>query len=619
MKNLAKLFLFLVFWHAACSMACMAEEIVPNDIRRERIYSIILSRFADGDSTNNFINRENIDTADPHWRGDLKGAAAKLGYIRSLGFTAICITPPEENRGGLDFMGFYPYDWQTTDYRLVSENYSYQNFIDEVHRSGLKLIQTIILNHSSNYGIRNHFFIPRLPLKYYRGAMQPGAPYVFNPGNYLHPFRMDNDNPCAPEWFKDFLVRDPWGAGPLTDPVTGKVFPQNELHPERFFGTDENSLDAELYHRHGWLSQESSLVINEVQKQHLGQNRIDLATENWRVKNFFIDIGKRLIDKGVDGFRIQFARNMARDDLRHIFEHWRKRRADLLLIADVQPVLQGFGQVYGEAEPSQLVPWWYTRTTQDPLQPDLGQDSEIAVFDYGLFRSFAASIADGHFGGSGEIIKRDWIYADSRALVTFFHNFHLGPESGNLTRFSGDEWKAACAYNLIWTFRGVPCLLQGEEIAFQKGMPQKLVLSEDRLADTGLAYFGDNLDSQNILTTMAHPLWRHIYRLNQLRGQIPALSLGVLENGSEFVSGMSFVRNYNNGESYAVIGLSAYIDQDITVTRVLPGDYIDAITGESQTVATATRSISFTVKGNSAGIWVRNGPGKIGSDEVYLR
>jgi hypothetical protein len=136
---------------------------------------------------------------------------------------------------------------------------------------------------------------------------------------------------------------------------------------------------------------------------------------------------------------------------------------------------------------------------------------------------------------------------------------------------------------------------------------------------TGKAYFGTHLESANINNTVSHELFKQIKRLNQFRAAVPALSLGVMENGNEFVSGMSFVRNYNSAESYAVVGLSAFIDQDITVNRVLPGEYADLVTGAQQTVATATRSITFSVKGNSAGIWVRNGPGKIGSDNAYLR
>jgi glycosidase len=592
---------------------------VPNDLRLERIYSIILTRFFDGDESNNFYNREHIEKNDPHFRGDLKGAASQLPYISSLGFTAVCVTPPVENRGGLDFMGFNAYDFTQTDPRLVSEDFSWQDFIDEAHRNNLKVFQTIVLNHTCNYGIRNQFFVPRLPLKFYRGDLEPEWPYIFNFGNYKHEFRMDNDNPCAPEWFKDYLYRDPWAAGPLLDPVTGATFPEHNLHPERFFETDESTLDSELYHTYGWLADSGSVNQFEVQNQHIGKNALDLATENWRVKNMFIELGKRYIDRGVDGFRIQFARNIDRDDLRHITDAWLLRRPDLMIIADVEPVSSGFGELYGENEPSQLVPWWFTRTTRYPLSPDLGENSNISVFDYGLFNSFATSITQGMYTGLGDLLAKDWVYSDAQALVTFFHNYDLGPEPGNLTRFAGDEWRAACAYNLIWTIRGVPCLLQGEEIAFQRGMPQKLVLPEDKISMTGKAYFGTHLESGQINNTVSHELWKQIRRLNLFRDKIPALSLGKMENGNEFVSGMSFVRNYNNGESYAVIGLSAFIDQEITVERVLPGSYIDAVTGNEQIVATSTLSISFDVKGNSAGIWVLNGPGKIGTDNAYLR
>ncbi len=82
---------------------------------------------------------------------------------------------------------------------------------------------------------------------------------------------------------------------------------------------------------------------------------------------------------------------------------------------------------------------------------------------------------------------------------------------------------------------------------------------------------------------------------------------------------MSFVRNDPKTGSYAVIGLSAFIDQEITVSGVRPGQYTDAVTGNSQEVATSTRQLTFTVKGNSAGIWVLDGPGKIGEDGEFLR
>jgi hypothetical protein len=69
--------------------------------------------------------------------------------------------------------------------------------------------------------------------------------------------------------------------------------------------------------------------------------------------------------------------------------------------------------------------------------------------------------------------------------------------------------------------------------------------------------------------------------------------------------GMSFVRDYNNGESYAVVGLAMGGDQSIAVGGVRNGRYTDAVTGG--VIAVGGRSICFFVRGNSAGMWVLNG------------
>lgn len=45
---------------------------------------------------------------------------AKLDYIKDLGFTAIWVTPPVENRSGLDYHGYHAYDFYRVDPRLES-------------------------------------------------------------------------------------------------------------------------------------------------------------------------------------------------------------------------------------------------------------------------------------------------------------------------------------------------------------------------------------------------------------------------------------------------------------------------------------------------------------------
>lgn len=229
------------------------------DFREETIYFLLTARFYDGDPSNNFFCRDRIrfdaqgNAIDPHWRGDFKGLIQKLDYIRDLGFTAIWITPPVENRSGLDYHGYHPYDWTRIDPRLESPDATYQDLIDAAHAKGLKIIQDVVVNHSCQYGIRGQVHIDHLPIKYYvpQGS-EPGrvdhGPYQGNLGNYAWPNRDDIDNPLAPDWYRERHDRDPEGIEPLVDPNTGETVPKPGYNPGRFFGIDAQSIKSDWIH-----------------------------------------------------------------------------------------------------------------------------------------------------------------------------------------------------------------------------------------------------------------------------------------------------------------------------------------------------------------------------------
>jgi hypothetical protein len=176
---------------------------------------------------------------------------------------------------------------------------------------------------------------------------------------------------------------------------------------------------------------------------------------------------------------------------------------------------------------------------------------------------------------------------------------------------------AAAAYNLIWTARGIPCLYFGEEIEFMKGAPQDVEGERDTLDQTGRAYFGDHLVPERIAETQSHPLYRHIQRLNQIRRAIPALQKAPMCHVAEWGSGMSFIRDLSESGSYAVVGLAIGADQQIRVDGVRDGIYSDAVTDNQ--IQVSGGHIAFGVRANSAGIYVLDGPGKIGREGPYLR
>ncbi|MBK8510501.1 MAG: alpha-amylase family glycosyl hydrolase [Candidatus Competibacter sp.] len=603
--------------------------LTGQDFREETIYFLLTARFYEGDPSISFFcrdrlkfNRETGQPEDPHWRGDFKGLIQRLDYIRDLGFTAIWITPPVENRSGLDYHGYHAYDWTRIDPRLESPDATYQNLIDEAHKRGIKIIQDVVVNHSCQYGIRGKVHIDHLPIKYYvphgseQGRVNHG-PYQGSLGNYAWPNRDDIDNPVAPDWYKERHNRDPEGVEPLVDPKTGETVPKSGYNPGRFFGIDANNLDPDWYMQEGFIcggDWESAAV----QRKHIAGDCINLATDRQNVKDYLIGSINHYLDMGVDALRIDTVKHVERDNLLEYVNAWKAHKPNLFVFGENLVKGYGFGDLgHGDNGPSFIRPWWYTRLGHDSRDPNSGGDSGFAVLDFGLFSTFRDNLSRGSFGGVKAVLEMDWIFGNPSTLVTFLQNHDVGPDNDFRFRFKGDQWMAAAAYNLLWTVRGIPCLYYGEEIEFMKGAPQDVIGNDDTLDTTGRAYFGDHLTDERIGQTQSHPLYQHIKRLNQIRRAIPALQKGPMSQVNEWGSGISFVRDHNNGESYVVVGLTIGGGQDIRVGNIRNGHYRDAVTGNEITVHHG--EMGFHVQGNSAGIYVLDGPGKIGVDGAYLR
>lgn len=602
------------------------------DFREETIYFLLTARFNDGDPSNNFFCRDRIrfdehgNAVDPHWRGDFKGLIQRLDYIRDLGFTAIWITPPVENRSGLDYHGYHPYDWTRIDPRLESPDATYQDLIDAAHKKGIKIVQDVVVNHSCQYGIRGKVHIDHLPTKYYvpqgseQGQVDHG-PYQGNLGNYAWPSRDDIDNPVAPQWWQARHERDPAGTEPLEDPRTGETVPKPGFDPGRFFGIDAQTLDPDWYHQDGFICGGDWESPQPLQQRHLAGDCIDLATERQNVKDYIIGAINRYLDMGVDALRIDTVKHVERDNLLEYIDAWKAHKPGLFVFGENLVKGYGWGDLGGgDNGPSQIRPWWYTRLGQDPQDPHSGGDSGFPQLDFGLFSTFRDTLSRGTFEGTGQVLAMDWIYGDVTQLVTFLQNHDVGPDNDFKYRFKGDTWMAAAAYNLIWTARGIPCLYFGEEIEFMKGAPQDVEGEKDTLESTGRAYFGDHLTDERRKETQSHPLYRHLQRLNLIRRNVPALQKAAMSHVGEWGSGMRFIRDLpNDGSgrgSYAVVGLAIGSDQQVDVGDVRPGVYRDAVTGGE---IHCEGHLSFQVKANSAGIWVLDGPGKIGHDGPFLR
>jgi len=130
----------------------------PDDV----IYLIMPDRFANGDPTNDDpdISRGLFDRNKPrsYHGGDFQGIIDHLPYLKSLGVTAIWMTPiydnanrlnPREVYRGEAATGYHGYG--AVDYYGVEEHFGSVNLlrklVGEAHRNGIKVIQDQVANH----------------------------------------------------------------------------------------------------------------------------------------------------------------------------------------------------------------------------------------------------------------------------------------------------------------------------------------------------------------------------------------------------------------------------------------------------------------------------------------
>ena len=592
------------------------------DFREETIYFMMTTRFYDGDPSNNYYNRDRLELGDPHWRGDFKGLIEQLDYLHDdLGFTAIWITPIVTNRSGLDYHGYHGYDFTEVDPRLESADADLQALIDAMHARGMKLILDIVINHSSNYGLRGQVHNERAPIKYFRegGAFpsdDPSYPYQTNLGDYTSENPEDCDNPLAPDIFRTF---DPEGDDPdARCPVCGQPFGIGH-DANHFFNIDPQRLDATWYHQEGFIMGGDWENAHRLQQTHMAGDTIDLNTEGETVKRYVMDAYDRYLRMGVDALRIDTVKHVERDNLLEYVDHFKQTRPGLFVFGENLVKGTGWGDLFGDDNgPSEIRPWWYTRRGHDPRDPNSGPDSGFSVLDFSLFSTFRDNLSRGTFSGISGIFDRDWVWGDATSLVTFIDNHDVGPQNDWNRRFAGEDHWLASGLNLLFTARGIPCVYYGTEIRFKAGtfIDPAEGGPAMRLSESGRAYLGDHLTPERIQETRSHPMARHIKRLNQIRRAVPALQKGWQSHNGENGNSLWYVRDHNDGESYAVVGLSMG-GGDIHVGGVRNGTYRDCVTGRE--VHVGDGNINFHVNGGSAGIYVLDGPGRIGEDGNWLR
>lgn len=660
------------------------------DMREETIYFVMTTRFYDGD-TGNDVHCWDDGTAgngddDPAWRGDFKGLGEKLDYIKALGFSAIWVTPVVTNGSGYDYHGYHAMDLSTVDARYESSDYTYEDLIHDAHQKGMKIIQDVVLQHTGNFG-EAHFcdlftkdttkdlgnlqesLIPTQYLLDTYGLKSPEEYWAQKPGvQYQQRLNLmknvtysgDNGNSTGPQpAAKDFSM--------------DKISQSDTYNPNNYYHT--GYFQSPNYD--DWTTKFSQIA----------GDCVDLNTENPAVAEYVVDSFSKYMDMGVDGFRVDTVRHIPRVSLNIMFNDQLMDAAK----AAGKPNFYMFGEICtrytsvwyrGHAEESTpYYTWkesnskwadswnWGTSASEindnmnlvlqhyleednyngdmDSTQPksdnayldgityhgsDRSMASGMDAIDFQMHRMFGSAKNAYNFA-----VNNDQYYNDATYSVMYVDSHDYAPEQPDeTTRFTGGTQTWAENMDLMFTFRGIPCVYYGSEVEFKKGelIDKGTLIS---LENSGRAYFGDYLEgtvnatdfseytaSGTVADTLASPLSKHLSKVNAIRRAIPALQKGQYTASNTYVTGgdMSYVRRYtdDNTDSLALVSISS----GATFKNIPNGKYVDAVTGDVKYVTDGTLTVPELAKANMrVYVCCASGftgiDGQIGGDSAYAK
>lgn len=225
------------------------------------LYLLMPDRFANGNTANDDDATLNhpvkSDRENPNGRhgGDIEGITKHLGYIDSLGVTAIWLTPVLEN----DMPGGSYHGYATTNYYKIDPRFGtnddYCNMIAEAHKRGLKVVMDMIFNHS---GVC-HKWMTDMPSKDWYNHTDGSVLTNFRLSTANDPYRSDYDyDRTTNGWFvpamPDLNQRNPHLLRYLT---------QSSIWWIEYAGIDGIRMDTHPYADPEAMSKWLAAVLNE--------------------------------------------------------------------------------------------------------------------------------------------------------------------------------------------------------------------------------------------------------------------------------------------------------------------------------------------------------------------
>lgn len=572
--------------------AARLSQVMPRSIHSsEATYFLLTDRYANGDPTNDSGSGTSVGGFDPtkstgFHGGDFVGLMNNLERIKSLGFTAIWVTPPVLQNavqgGTAAYHGYWGLDFTTTDPHWGTEA-EFKAMVDRAHELGIKVIMDIVMNHTGD-------------LISYAGS-NSGFKSVSQ-----YPYKNSQGSPVN--------ITSLAGRGLCTNGATTSCFPDLEVNgfpnvPQSLSGKVKKPAfleDLTLYHNRG---DANSCGWAEGECAQMGDffGLDDIMTEDPRVVTGWAETyGDWVTKYGIDGFRIDTAKHT--DD--KFFPRW---------LAQFLPIAKAAGKtdftMYGEA--------WYETTTdlvryavKSRLMSllDFPSRTTIATFAAGSIASNGAQLLNiakyddlYNLGGT-----RDGVIRNAYNLTTFIGNHDEGRGNSAIatkTAATGPTLveKVNLGNSILFLMRGSPVVYYGDEIGMissggDAAARQDMLPTQVPSWKTQMRLGGSPIGDGNGLDAaqLQNPIALNIKALQELRAAHPALVNGAFipRQYSGMMASWSRLQAGNPFE-YVVAVNGADTAGTLKVTTSSPSATFDPLFG-TQTAVTASSTGQLTLQ-----------------------
>lgn len=464
----------------------------------------MLDRFENGDPSNDTgglsgdYTTTGFQPSNPgfYHGGDIRGLIKRIPYIKSLGFTAIWVTPvvrqlPVAADGKSSaYHGYWGVGFDQVDPHLGTMA-DFKEFVSDAHSQGMKVILDIVVNHTADV---IHY-------------LQGGA-YV---GLADQPYKTVNGTTF------DALKLAGSSAFPGIDQLSAsKSFPKTPIiAPSQVSIKSPAWLnDPRNYHNRGDVGQsQESMQYGDF----FGLD--DLFTESPTVVQGWIDVFSNWItNTGIDGFRIDTARHVNK-------EFWNA----------FLPAMRKVAFTQGKAN----FPMWGEVADTDPTATSywVKQASFNEVLDFPVQPVMIDFVNNQTASWLGQYFNNDDYYitatTNANGLGTFLGNHDMG-RVGTFIAASTNSASVALkrdelAHALLFTIRGVPIVYYGDEFGLTGGGDKE---ARQDLFPTLVSSWQDQfrIGSDPVGTASSfdttNPLQNTIRSLTALRDKLPALAYG---------------------------------------------------------------------------------------------